>query len=161
MSRIFIPSQILNNLKSKIIPDSRLLQLFYCFGILGLTKATCDMKDLKHVTAMADYALRIKEQLSYVNQHSFNNFRIRIGINIGPVVAGVIGSRKPQFDIWSNAVNVASRMDSTGIVDKIQVTQEVYTILAARGYPLTCRGTIQVKGKGDMVTYFLEGGAAN
>ncbi|XP_024083238.1 adenylate cyclase type 6 isoform X2 [Cimex lectularius] len=127
----------------------------------GLTKATCDMKDLKHVTAMADYALRIKEQLSYVNQHSFNNFRIRIGINIGPVVAGVIGSRKPQFDIWSNAVNVASRMDSTGIVDKIQVTQEVYTILAARGYPLTCRGTIQVKGKGDMVTYFLEGGAAN
>lgn len=43
------------------------------------------------------------------------------GLNIGPVVAGVIGSRKPQYDIWGNAVNVASRMDSTGVLDKIQV----------------------------------------
>jgi adenylate cyclase 5 len=43
------------------------------------------------------------------------------GINIGPVVAGVIGARKPQYDIWGNAVNVASRMDSTGVLDKIQV----------------------------------------
>ncbi|XP_012270785.1 adenylate cyclase type 5 isoform X2 [Orussus abietinus] len=123
----------------------------------GLTKSTCDMKDFKHVTAMADYALRIREQLSYVNEHSFNNFRMRVGINIGPVVAGVIGARKPQYDIWGNAVNVASRMDSTGILDGIQVTQEVRDILAAKGYPMTCRGSIQVKGKGSMVTYFLDG----
>lgn len=47
--------------------------------VTGLTKATCDMKDLKHVTAMADYALKLREQLKYVNEHSFNNFRIRIG----------------------------------------------------------------------------------
>jgi len=73
------------------------------------------------------------------------------------VVAGVIGARKPQYDIWGNAVNVASRMDSTGVLDAIQVTQEVRDILAAKGYPLTCRGTIQVKGKGSMVTYFLDG----
>ncbi|XP_023704779.1 adenylate cyclase type 5 isoform X2 [Cryptotermes secundus] len=123
----------------------------------GLTKSTCDMRGFHHVTAMADYALRIREQLSYVNEHSFNNFRIRIGINIGPVVAGVIGARKPQYDIWGNAVNVASRMDSTGVLDQIQVTQEMYQILHAKGYPLTCRGTIKVKGKGDMVTYFLNG----
>ncbi|XP_025829382.1 adenylate cyclase type 6 [Agrilus planipennis] len=123
----------------------------------GLTQQTCDMKDFKHVTAMADYALRIREQLNVVNEHSFNNFRIRIGINIGPVVAGVIGARKPQYDIWGNAVNVASRMDSTGILDKIQVTKEVYQILKTKGYPLTCRGTIDVKGKGNMETYLLEG----
>lgn len=73
------------------------------------------------------------------------------------VVAGVIGARKPQYDIWGNAVNVASRMDSTGVLDGIQVTQEVRDILAAKGYPLTCRGTIQVKGKGSMITYFLDG----
>ncbi|KAK0167200.1 hypothetical protein PV327_004629 [Microctonus hyperodae] len=125
----------------------------------GLTRNTCDMKDFKHVTAMADYALRIRDQLSYVNEHSFNNFRIRIGINIGPVVAGVIGARKPQYDIWGNAVNVASRMDSTGVLDGIQVTQEVRDVLSAKGYPLTCRGSIQVKGKGSMVTYFLDGPA--
>lgn len=82
------------------------------------------------------------------------------GINIGPVVAGVIGSRKPQYDIWGNAVNVASRMDSTGQLDKIQVTQELYEILQTKGYPLSCRGNIHVKGKGDMTTYFLEGPAA-
>jgi len=69
----------------------------------------------------------------------------------------VIGARKPQYDIWGNAVNVASRMDSTGVLDGIQVTQEVRDILAAKGYPFTCRGTIQVKGKGSMVTYFLDG----
>lgn len=73
------------------------------------------------------------------------------------VVAGVIGARKPQYDIWGNAVNVASRMESTGVLDGIQVTQEVHDILIAKGYPLTCRGTIQVKGKGSMVTYFLDG----
>lgn len=87
----------------------------------GLTQNTCDMVEYKHITAMADYALRLKELLEEVNEHSFNHFRIRIGINVGPVVAGVIGARKPQYDIWGNAVNVASRMDSTGICDKIQV----------------------------------------
>ncbi|XP_069187438.1 adenylate cyclase type 6 isoform X2 [Procambarus clarkii] len=123
----------------------------------GLTKASRDLKNFSHVTAMADYALRLRDQLEYVNEHSFNNFKIRIGINIGPVVAGVIGARKPQYDIWGNAVNVASRMDSTGELDKIQVTQEVYQILHKKGYPLTCRGVIKVKGKGDMITYFLNG----
>ncbi|XP_063372798.1 adenylate cyclase type 6-like [Cydia amplana] len=123
----------------------------------GLTASTRDLRGYRHVTAMADYALRLREQLQYVNEHSFNSFRIRIGINIGPVVAGVIGARKPQYDIWGNAVNVASRMDSTGILDHIQVTEEVHDILASRGYRLRCRGTVDVKGKGNMVTYFLEG----
>ncbi|XP_047740050.1 adenylate cyclase type 5 [Hyalella azteca] len=123
----------------------------------GLTKTTCDLKDFSHVTAMAHFALRLRVQLEYVNEHSFNNFKIRIGINIGPVVAGVIGARKPQYDIWGNAVNVASRMDTTSDTDKIQVTQEVYQILEARGWPLTCRGAVNVKGKGEMVTYFLTG----
>ncbi|XP_050309955.1 adenylate cyclase type 5 isoform X2 [Anthonomus grandis grandis] len=123
----------------------------------GLTQATCDMQGYRHVIAMADYALRLKEQLQEVNEHSFNNFHIRVGINVGPVVAGVIGARKPQYDIWGNAVNVASRMDSTGISDKIQVTKEVYQILSKKGFDLTCRGTIEVKGKGSMETYFLEG----
>lgn len=106
--------------------------------------------------------------------------RVCVGINIGPVVAGVIGARKPQYDIWGNAVNVASRMDSTGVLDKIQVniqfgllvmrcriltfsfpplqvTQEVRQILQPKGYPMTCRGTVNVKGKGEMVTYYLDG----
>lgn len=86
------------------------------------------MQGYRHVIAMADYALRLREQLAVVNEHSFNNFRIRIGINVGPVVAGVIGARKPQYDIWGNAVNVASRMDSTGVLDKIQVSDLILMV---------------------------------
>ncbi|XP_023178612.2 adenylate cyclase type 6 isoform X2 [Drosophila hydei] len=86
----------------------------------GLTANTCDQVNFSHVTAMADYALQLFDKIEEVNMHSFNNFRMRIGINIGPVVAGVIGACKPQYDIWGNAVNVASRMDSTGLVDHIQ-----------------------------------------
>ena len=70
----------------------------------GLTASTCDLQNYGHVTAMADYAIRLLEQINEVNEHSFNNFRMRIGINVGPVVAGVIGARKPQYDIWSNTV---------------------------------------------------------
>ncbi|OQR73889.1 adenylate cyclase type 6-like [Tropilaelaps mercedesae] len=112
----------------------------------------------ENVVALTDYALALRSQLQYVNEHSFNHFKIRVGINVGPVVAGVIGAKKPHYDIWGNAVNVASRMDSTGELDKIQVTYEVYRILEPLGYPLECRGPIKVKGKGEMVTYFLLGG---
>ncbi|XP_022238280.1 adenylate cyclase type 5-like isoform X2 [Limulus polyphemus] len=124
----------------------------------GLTSASTDLDSQTHITAMADFAIRLKEQLDYVNEHSFNNFKIRIGLNVGPVVAGVIGAKKPQYDIWGNAVNVASRMDSTGEMGKIQVTHDVYVVLKQHGYRLECRGYTKVKGKGEMVTYFLEEG---
>ncbi|GFX39943.1 adenylate cyclase type 5 [Trichonephila clavipes] len=75
-------------------------------------------------------------------------------LNIGPVVAGVIGASKPQYDIWGNTVNVASRMDSTGLPNHIQVTEEVYNLLKDT-YVFQCRGIVKVKGKGDMTTYFL------
>ncbi len=91
-----------------------------CKCLAGLADQASIVNNM-HVDAMAKYALRIRQQLNYVNEHSFNNFKIRIGINVGPIVAGVIGAKKPQYDIWGNAVNVASRMDSTGVVGKIQV----------------------------------------
>ncbi|CAB1320709.1 unnamed protein product, partial [Coregonus sp. 'balchen'] len=64
------------------------------------------------------------------------------GINHGPVIAGVIGAQKPQYDIWGNSVNVASRMESTGVLGKIQVTEETSRILATLGYMCSCRGII-------------------
>uniref|UniRef100_A0A8C4FEP1 Adenylate cyclase type 6 n=1 Tax=Catagonus wagneri TaxID=51154 RepID=A0A8C4FEP1_9CETA len=82
-------------------------------------------------------------------------------LNMGPVVAGVIGARKPQYDIWGNTVNVSSRMDSTGVPDRIQVTTDLYQVLAAKGYQLECRGVVKVKGKGEMTTYFLNGGPSS
>uniref|UniRef100_A0A8C2A205 adenylate cyclase n=1 Tax=Cyprinus carpio TaxID=7962 RepID=A0A8C2A205_CYPCA len=94
-------------------------------------------------------------RLENINMHSFNSFKLRIGINHGPVIAGVIGAHKPQYDIWGNTVNVASRMDSTGVLDKIQVTEETAQVAQALGYSLTLRGAISVKGKGQLTTYFI------
>uniref|UniRef100_A0A3Q2WE36 Adenylate cyclase type 2 n=1 Tax=Haplochromis burtoni TaxID=8153 RepID=A0A3Q2WE36_HAPBU len=76
-------------------------------------------------------------------------------INHGPVIAGVIGAQKPQYDIWGNTVNVASRMDSTGVLGKIQVTEETSDILLTLGYMCSCRGIINVKGKGELRTFFV------
>uniref|UniRef100_A0A673IAZ1 adenylate cyclase n=1 Tax=Sinocyclocheilus rhinocerous TaxID=307959 RepID=A0A673IAZ1_9TELE len=124
----------------------------------GLNDSTYDKEGRTHILALADYAMRLREQMKYINEHSFNNFQMKIGLNIGPVVAGVIGARKPQYDIWGNTVNVASRMDSTGVPDCIQVTTDLYHVLESKGYQLEYRGLVKVKGKGDMATYFLNSG---
>ncbi|XP_034641990.1 adenylate cyclase type 5 isoform X3 [Trachemys scripta elegans] len=124
----------------------------------GLNDSTYDKVGKSHIKALADFAMKLMDQMKYINEHSFNNFQMKIGLNIGPVVAGVIGARKPQYDIWGNTVNVASRMDSTGVPDRIQVTTDMYQVLAANGYQLECRGVVKVKGKGEMTTYFLNEG---
>jgi len=82
--------------------------------------------------------------------------QIRIGINTGPVVAGVIGRNKFAYDLWGDAVNTAARMESSGVPGLIQVTHAVYVGLRER-YVLAERGTLSIKGKGDMTTYFLTG----
>ncbi|XP_051990783.1 adenylate cyclase type 1-like isoform X2 [Xyrauchen texanus] len=111
-----------------------------------------------HLSTIADFAIEMFDVLDEINYQSYNDFVLRVGINVGPVVAGVIGARRPQYDIWGNTVNVASRMDSTGVPGKIQVTEDVYRLLQ-NNYDLVCRGNISVKGKGQMLTYFLEGKA--
>uniref|UniRef100_A0AAZ3P145 Adenylate cyclase type 6 n=1 Tax=Oncorhynchus tshawytscha TaxID=74940 RepID=A0AAZ3P145_ONCTS len=124
----------------------------------GLNDSTYDREGRSHILALADYAMRLREQMKYINEHSFNNFQMKIGLNMGPVVAGVIGAKKPQYDIWGNTVNVASRMDSTGVPDCIQVTTDLYHVLVNKGYQLDHRGLVKVKGKGEMTTYFLTSG---
>ncbi|XP_016423158.1 adenylate cyclase type 2-like [Sinocyclocheilus rhinocerous] len=108
-----------------------------------------------HIGTMVEFAFALVGKLDVINKHSFNDFKFRVGINHGPVIAGVIGAQKPQYDIWGNTVNVASRMDSTGVLGKIQVTEETSRILQTLGYMCTCRGIINVKGKGELKTYFV------
>uniref|UniRef100_A0A3P8UZ19 Adenylate cyclase type 2 n=1 Tax=Cynoglossus semilaevis TaxID=244447 RepID=A0A3P8UZ19_CYNSE len=108
-----------------------------------------------HIGTMLEFAFALVGKLEVINKHSFNDFKLRVGINYGPVIAGVIGAQKPQYDIWGNTVNVASRMESTGVLGKIQVTEETSGILQNLGYMCSCRGIINVKGKGELKTYFV------
>ncbi|XP_076361646.1 adenylate cyclase 1-like [Tachypleus tridentatus] len=111
----------------------------------------------KHISNLVELVFAMRDRLADINENSYNNFMLRVGINVGPVVAGVIGARKPQYDIWGNTVNVASRMDSTGLPNHTQVTEDIYLLLKDYPYLFQCRGRVKVKGKGDMTTYFLIG----
>ncbi|XP_067399542.1 adenylate cyclase type 4 isoform X2 [Emydura macquarii macquarii] len=108
-----------------------------------------------HMGIMVEFAVALIAKLDIINKHSFNSFKLRVGLNHGPVVAGVIGAQKPQYDIWGNTVNVASRMESTGVLGKIQVTEETARALENLGYTCYLRGVIKVKGKGQLRTYYV------
>ncbi|XP_057679327.1 adenylate cyclase type 3-like isoform X3 [Corythoichthys intestinalis] len=115
----------------------------------------------RHLADLADFALDMKVTLDNLNKQSFNNFMLRIGLNKGAVLAGVIGARKPHYDIWGNTVNVASRMESTGVMGNIQVVEDCYDILKYYGFRFVRRGPIFVKGKGELLTFFMKGKEQN
>ncbi|XP_065581931.1 adenylate cyclase type 3-like isoform X2 [Artemia franciscana] len=127
--------------------------------LTGVTKVNLDTKELRwsHLATLVDFGFEMQKALKSINEQSFNNFMLRIGINHGPVTAGVIGASKPHYDIWGNTVNVASRMESTGKAGFIQVTEETTQILQRFGFIFEQRGLVKIKGKGQLMTYYLIG----
>uniref|UniRef100_A0A671NEL2 adenylate cyclase n=1 Tax=Sinocyclocheilus anshuiensis TaxID=1608454 RepID=A0A671NEL2_9TELE len=125
---------------------------------LSPEKQECE-DEWAHLSKLVLYALAMQETLKQINKRTSNNFQLRVGISHGPVVAGVIGATKPQYDIWGMTVNLASRMDSTGLSGRIQVPEGTSRILADRGFVLQLRGDIYVKGvseqRGGVRTYFV------
>jgi len=111
-----------------------------------------------HAAAMADMALDMQQCIAGFSESGMP-LHLRIGINIGPVVAGVIGSQKFSYDLWGDTVNIASRMESKSEPGRIQVTEAVYLRLAS-AYLLEERGWVTIKGKGEMRTYWLVGKSA-
>ncbi|HLO47242.1 MAG TPA: adenylate/guanylate cyclase domain-containing protein [Kamptonema sp.] len=109
-----------------------------------------------HAEAIAAMALDMQQAIIRFNEKHSDTFSIRIGINTGSVVAGVIGTKKFIYDLWGDTVNIASRMESHGIIGGIQVTEVTYQYLRDK-YWLEKRGLIEVKGKGEMVVYLLKG----
>jgi class 3 adenylate cyclase len=111
-----------------------------------------------HAEAIAELALEIRDYMASTD-FAGHRLELRIGIHSGPVVAGIIGTHKFAYDLWGDTVNVASRMESGGIPGQIQVTPATYDLLAGNGYRFEPRGTIEVKGKGEMETWLLTGKA--
>jgi len=107
-----------------------------------------------HAQAVAEMALAIRDEVARRSDPSGQPLQVRIGIDTGPVVAGVLGTSKFSYDLWGDTVNTASRMESYGIAGCIQVTTRTYQRLKD-GYRFERRGPIQVKGKGELVTYLL------
>ncbi|MCL1466070.1 adenylate/guanylate cyclase domain-containing protein [Argonema galeatum] len=109
-----------------------------------------------HAIAIAEMALDMQTAIVQFSEETGRILNIRIGINTGPVVAGVIGTKKFIYDLWGDTVNIASRMESHGLPGEIQITEATYEYLRDR-YFFEDRGEIPVKGKGKMNTYFLVG----
>jgi len=109
-----------------------------------------------HARVMALMAIDMREAMRSQDAVGHLGLELRIGINSGPVVAGVIGRKRFLYDLWGDAVNMASRMESHGTPGHIQVTRATYELLKDE-FDLEPRGTVPIKGKGDVETWYLVG----
>ena len=119
-------------------------------AVCGLPHETED-----HVGRALQMSLAMLQVVRDYNAEHGLNLAIRVGVHHGPVVAGIIGKSKFIYDLWGDTVNTAARMQSTGVPGRVHVTADVRTTLADR-HTFEARGTVQVKGKGEMQTFLVE-----
>lgn len=108
-----------------------------------------------HAEDVLELAIAMFDTLEKYNTTQGKNLHIRLGIHTGPVVAGVIGKKKWAFDIWGDTVNFASRLESTGVPDRIQVSEATMDLLTKKGYKFESRGPRSIKGKGEVECFLL------
>jgi class 3 adenylate cyclase len=147
---------VLNELFSRFdeLADRYGVEKIKTIGDAYMAVAGLPLPRADHEVAIADMALAMRDEVDRVNADTGSALAIRVGIASGPVVAGVIGNRKFSYDVWGDTVNVASRMESHGVVGGIQVTRAVRDALHDQ-YVFEARGSIDVKGKGPMAAYLL------
>lgn len=151
--------QVLNRLFCKFdaLADRYELEKIKTIGDAYMAAAGLPTMRKDHAAAIAHLALDMREVV-----HEFTNdlgapLALRIGINSGKVVGGVIGTKKFIYDLWGDAVNIAARMESSGEPSRIQVTEATYSRLQGQGFLFERRGEVEIKGRGTMVTYWLCG----
>ncbi|WP_449418217.1 adenylate/guanylate cyclase domain-containing protein [Phormidium nigroviride] len=148
---------LLNQIFSKFdqLTEKHGLEKIKTIGDAYMVAGGLPIPRLDHLEAIADMALDMQSAIGDFKTDLDRPFQIRIGIHTGPVVAGVIGTKKFTYDLWGDTVNVAFRMESQGLPGYIQVTAAIYDRLKDE-YVFEERGTITVKGKGEMITYWLK-----
>jgi guanylate cyclase len=109
-----------------------------------------------HAHALANMALDMSEYVHSRPVYREKKVDFRIGINSGPLIAGVIGDKKYQYDLWGDTVNTASRMESSGTAGRIQITRATYELIQEE-FVCEPRGKVAVKGKGELETWYLVG----
>lgn len=123
----------------------------------GLDHNLRDENSNSHINALMEFALAMQEVVDAFNKDLLEfDLILRIGFNVGDVTAGVIGSSKLHFDIWGDAVNVSSRMDSTGVAGRIQIGKDCIPFLDSEQYEFEPRGKVFVKGKDDMEVFLVK-----
>ena len=130
------------------------LEKIKTIGDAYMAAAGVPTADRDHALQALRFALDMQALLDVYNRRTGRDLQLRIGISSGPVTAGVIGARKFTYDLWGDTVNIASRMESTGVAGRIQVTEAVAQATADH-FTFEDRGMIDVKGKGQMHTYLL------
>jgi adenylate cyclase len=150
--------EVLNDIFTRFdgIADKYGLEKIKTIGDAYMVAAGLPIPVADHAIRVADMALDMLEAIDRFSEHSGHKLRVRIGIDTGAVVAGVIGTRKFLYDLWGDVVNTASRMESHGLPGRIQITDATRRRLA-EAFVLEKRGAIEVKGKGEMHTWFLNG----
>jgi class 3 adenylate cyclase len=150
--------KILNELFTEFdqLAEQHDLEKIKTIGDAYMIVAGVPMPRVDHAQAMADMALDMQAIIQRrMTENACNNLNIRIGMHSGPVLAGVIGIKKFIYDVWGDAVNVASRMESHGVVGEIQVSATTWQILKNQ-YVFQPKRMISIKGKGEMGTYLLD-----
>ena len=117
----------------------------------------CSLPEIskENASKLAEFAFGIQEDLNNYNEHADIKFQMRIGINCGPVIAGVIGTTKLIYDVWGDTVNVASRMQSCAKAGTIRISDNFRTELLGKGFQISSPMTEQIKNHGTMTTYEL------
>ncbi|XP_052060891.1 adenylate cyclase type 2-like isoform X2 [Mytilus californianus] len=159
--------ELLNNIIAKfdqmlLLPEFSKVEKIKVIGstymaVTGLKPDHSSNPESSHrsnVVTMTKFALKMMSELETITTNTYQ-FKLRAGINTGPVTAGVIGAKRPLYDIWGDAVNVASRLDSTSEEDNIQVTEKNAEILIDAGFNCHLKGMTLLKGKGEVVTYMV------
>ena len=134
--------------KIKTIGDA-----YMCAGGLSGTKGSSPLQVVLAALEMQDYMVKRKSERAL---HGLPGFDMRLGIHTGPVVAGIVGVKKFQYDIWGDTVNIASRMESSGEVGMVNISEATHALVQATlGLRFTQRGKVQAKGKGELEMYFV------